>query len=374
MMPAESLRRAVSTVSVACLLGHASLADALEWSTAAAADLSLVSEVSGHGILIVDAQHRAGETGPRWHANLNTDTLRLAVRDVEMGPQTTLDVELGGEAFIAGLLTEYWVLGERVPAGGFTASWLSASATIRRTLGTRHFLDARWGSRAWLFGSTALTDPPPPRGFRGLEFAVGYTYWGFRPDWSLQSPAAFRKRLDGVGFGFWFEAHLRDRREIWGARAEDRNAPTSPSLSGKHWLGAGFKASDVLRVQLQLEGFYGAGVDDLSRARVGGMTPYAIQVAGTPWPAFLASRALGAHASIHAVAFGNSELGIELDVAGLDDPARRGEDDWGWLAGGALFGDLRLGTWSLDARVGVTPANRWLGDRTGWGVFVGVGR
>jgi hypothetical protein len=103
------------------------------------------------------------------------------------------------------------------------------------------------------------------------------------------------------------------------------------------------------------------------------VTPYAIRLAGAPWPAFLSSRVLAGHADLALRVWRDIEVGLASDVVWLDDPARTGARTMGTLAGAGGFLDARMGAWQLDVRVGLLAPSSWMLDSPQINGFVGVG-
>lgn len=341
-----------------------------------AAELSGLTP-AGHGILIIDADFgERDQPAPR--LTLNTDTLTAVMEDIPApGDGIRLDVGVSGEAAIAGLLTDYYVAGERLPEYGFEASWAGPFVQLRRQIDDRHFLLSRTHTRRWWFGLPGQDYPNVllPKNYTSVEQTVAYTYWGFDPDPSHSDAHRLFWRYRGFGFGAEATAELRSNSAQWVTRLPTRNVPSRRQFRARQWAAVGGQLGTSIRAQVKQTARVGFGEDDMTRGRIGGFNPYSVDLAGAPWPAFLSSRVVSGHASLHWNLYGDAELGVVVDHVRLSDPRRLGlGSEWGGLTGGGLFLDHRAGPWQIDIRIGALAPSKWMREAVHVGAFGGFGR
>ena len=320
-------------------------------------DLAASPSVEWHGIVLV--RYELELPRARFVVDYNTDTLRVAVDRLRAGP-FELGVIAGGEVFIAGLLTDYWRDGRMDPARGFRASWLDLGSFIKLSRAPS-YLELATSVRRWFFARQGGTSPElilPPEAWVG-EFRLRYTLWKLAPDRSLWEAQRPFPRLCGVAFGVELGADVRSDVRPWGARVLDppdlRNDPSRLVLSARQWLRAGVRLGARLRLQLDEVALWMSGADDLDRARVGGLNPYVVPIAGQPWAGHLVSRLAAAQLSLHARVWRELELGLLADAAAVDDLERGERARPGGLYGVGAFADFRLRGWQADLRGGWSP-------------------
>lgn len=96
----------------------------------------------------------------------------------------------------------------------------------------------------------------------------------------------------------------------------------------------------------------------MTRARIGGLNPYVVPVAGVPWAGFLSSRYASVRMSGH-VDGGGTEWVALADAVLVQDVRRDGGDGFSPVVGIGLGWDARLGPWQIDAMVGYAPELDW---------------
>ncbi len=329
----------------------------------AGGELTLHPEFGGHGIVQVRWELEGLARGGRLVVDYNTDTLRVAIDHLRFG-RFELGFIAGGEVFIAGLLTDYWRDGRNDGARAFRASWVSAGGSAKLDLAPT-FLELALSARRWFFqrqGGTSALLSLPPEAWVG-EWRLRYTRWTLAPDRSLWEAQRPFPRLLGFAFGVELGADLRSTARPWGARDASfsppdlRNDPTTTVLSARQWLRAGVRLSRRLRLQIEEVALWMSGADDLDRARVGGMNPYVVPMAGAPWAGWLVGRLAAAQLSLHARLWRELEAGLLADGAVVDDTARTGSPlKPGALGGVGAFVDFRLRSWQVDVRAGYCPS------------------
>ena len=299
--------------------------------------------------------------GARLSVEYNSDTLRVTI-DRARYDHVELAVSAYGEALLAGVLHDYVRDGRDDRARGFFASYLGAAAGAKVDLGA-HFLELVLGARRWFFARHPATDPAlvlPPDAWVG-EARLYYTFWRLLPDPSLWEPQRLWWRVRGVAAGVELSADLRSDVARWGASgpaffpADPRNDPSRAIFGAVQWLRAGAQLHPRVRLQLREEGRFMWGEDDLVRARIGGMNPWSVPLAGAAWGGYLSGRFLAGEGSIHVRVRGEHEVGALVDAVLLDDVRRVGDHEAHVLYGVGAFADLRFRRTQLDLRGGWSP-------------------
>lgn len=329
----------------------------------------LSGELGQHGFGLVDVRRERTARGTLRFL-YNTDTLQLGLENIRLLDGTLeLSVVARGEALLAGLLFDYYERGERIASRSFYASYVQLLPALKWHAADRHSLELVMGVRQWFFGrgpSTASDFTLPPDTFV-FEPRLSYTYWRIRSPGSEWEPHRLHPRITGVAFGVQLGLDRRHDRRAWGAsiagELDPRNAPDDVILMARQWLYAGVPLSPIARLQFEEHASYGAGEDDLTRNRLGGMNPYVVPVSGLPWAAVLSERLVSLRAGLHLRPRRTSphELGLGVDAAAFSDARRSGDLDAYSGAGGAFaFGDFRLHRWQLHGRFGYAFPTRWL--------------
>jgi hypothetical protein len=350
-------------------------------SLSAAGEFTLRPDRGGHGVVVASYDLGGLPRDAHFVADFNTDTLRVGVDRIHFaGGRLEVGAVAVAELLIAGLLPDYIRDGVGDPARGFWASYVGAGGSLKY-VAAPHFVELTAGARRWFFAPQGGTSPSlvlPPEAFFG-ELRLYYTYWALDGDPSLYERQRPFARLRGLAFGVAAGLDARSQAYPWGARSPTvfsppdlRNDPSPQTWMVRVWLRAGRSLHPRLRLQLAEEATWMVGEDDLDRVRVGGMTPYAVPLAGAPWPAFLVGKLAAVEASLHVRAWRELEVGLLLDGAVIDDRARTGTSRPAALAGVGLFADFRWRAWQADARVGWSPTVT-PGDRAAFGGFVDVG-
>ena len=329
-----------------------------------AAELTLRPQLDGHGIFLVRYElEGALPRNGRLVVDYNSDTLRLGLNHFQFG-RVELGAVAGGEALIAGLLTDYWRDGKNDSKRSFFASWVSAGTYVKIDIAPS-YLELSVSARRWFFNrgtaSAALT--LPPEAWVG-EWRLRYTLWQLAPDPSLWEAQRPFPRVRGVAFGVELGPDERSAARPWGARDASfsppdlRNSPKALVLSARQWLRAGARLSARVRIQFEELAVWMSGADDLDRVRLGGSNPYSVPLVGTPWPEYLASKLAAAQLTLHIMVWRELELGPLVDAAVVDDVARTGNPlKPGVLAGVGAFLDAPPG------RLAGRRARRLFADR-----------
>ena len=353
-------------------------------SLLAAGDIWLRPERGGHGIFLV-AYDLKGLL-PRQaalSAGFNTDTFRLGVGGLRLwNGRLELAARAGYEIQLAGLLFEYFRDGVNDPSRGFSASYLELAASAKLRLAAHHSLELTLGARRWFFAPREATNPTLilPAEAWALEPRLRYTWWRLEGDRAWGERHRFFPRLRGVAFSVVLGLDWRSATRPWGARSggvagvpDLRNDPGPASFTGQQTLIAGTQLHPRLRTQIRELAFFGAGLDDLNRLRVGGLNPYVLQVAGAPWASYLAERALAARWSWHVRLIDDLEVGALADLAWVDDLRRTGTSKGDVIVGAGIFLDMRWRDFQLDIQGGVAPQLAASRPATQLGVFAALG-
>ena len=353
---------------------HTAQAPAPErWQVAlgAGADVWYAPTSGTNGFLLLDARRR-NVAGGTLHLLYNTDTLQAGLEDIRLADgKLSLSIVARGEALMAGLLFAYYARGDRQSENGFFASYAELRPSLKWHVAPRHSLELALGVRKWFFGrqgGTSDTLVLPPDAFV-FEPRVSYTYWGVRAPSAEWEAHRFFPRIAGIAFGVTVGLDVRSDTRAWGADTgaglDPRNDPGAVIVTGRQWLYAGVALGTRVRLQLEEHASYGHGEDDLTRNRVGGMTPYVIPIAGLPWAALLSERLIAAQLGLH-VALGEAkahEVGLAVSGGVFNDVRRTGDlDSYGGAGGLMAFADMRFGRFQLHARLGWGFPSPWQVD------------
>lgn len=333
-----------------------------------------------HGMLILawDGRDVVGDTDLA--VELNTDTLRFTVNELALTEDTSLNAQLTGEALIAGLSRDYWQdlahRGDRT----FTASYLQAQLWTKTRFADALYVEAEAGLRRWFFGpngdETGEDFRLPPE-VLVFEPRLRLTWWALSDDAAWHARHRLYPRLRGWALGVEGGFDLRMDTRDWGGDAEGpdpRNSPQKGIARVRPWALAGWQATPGLRWQGALEAGFAGGEDDLTRRRIGGLTPYVAQIPGVFWAHDLADRYVHVQTSLPVKLDADIEVGPMLAAAVLSDLHRTGDTStYGieWGAGAAA--ELRLGAWQVDARGGYSPSLSARADKAAWNLFLGAG-
>jgi hypothetical protein len=351
---------------MASLSGFASVsAEAAEVTVTASVvgDMTLAPSVTGRGaaLLALDIDQLLRDSS--FSLVLDTETLRISYDRLRLATGVWLSIYGEGEAIFAGLLPDYFREGERIPERGFTAGYAGGGLSLTLSPHRAHWIRSGVGARRWFFDSNADTSAEMtlPEDVTVVAPFVGYTFWRVFDASDFHERQRLYPRVTGGAFGAEASVWARSADEPWGARdvafepTDTRNEPDLTSIRLRAWLLGGVWLSDDVRWQFDHRAAFGAGEDDLSRDRLGGLNPYAVPVAGSPWGAYVSDRYVSAQWSWHIRVFGSHELGVLLGGAYMDDLSRTGGSPSGPAFGAGGFADLRFGAWQTDLRLGWTP-------------------
>ena len=383
-MNSSTRRRLLCWTFGASLCAAAAPAHAADtrWAVYAGAEGQPDADRPAHGLVLVAWSARRARDAATLGVTLNTDTLRVHAAGLPLTESTTLGAQLTGELFVAGLSTDFWRDGAHVAERTFRSSYAQAQVWTRTQLADALVAEVELGGRRWLFS--------PQPGETGVAFALPAEAWVFEPrvrltGWRLRDDAGFDEptrlfpRLRGWAVGVELGMDARSSARPWGGdatRADPRNHPEQFAFRARPWAMGGAPLSERVRAQAQAEAGWARGDDDLTRRRVGGLTPYVAQVPGVPWAHDLADRYASGLLSLPVALddLRDIELGPVIGAAALTDPRRAGDADQvgvRWGAGVAL--DARLDAWQVDARGGYSPSLPQRDAAGAWTLFLGAG-
>jgi len=358
--------------------GQESIAAAVAFDSALIATNAADEErtFGGHGLVIIAYERRGLPRSGRFLLEVNTDTIRVHADRFRLASgQLEVGGSLVGQAIFAGLLPAYYRELRRDQARGFQASYVGGMGYIKWSPHRRHFAELALAGRAWRFGRAPDTasafDMPPHMGV--FEPRLRYTFWGLSHDAAFTERHRLTPRVRGVAFGGALGLDVRSRAEPWGARDADafsprdlRNNPGQVAPSMEQWLQLGWQATRRVRLEVKESTMWTLNGDDLMRARVGGMNPYAVEVPGLPWAAYLVERYVAASGSVHIRVHDDTEVGVRGGAVRVGDAARTGASDAAWVWGAGVFADIRIREWQVELRAGISP-------KTGVRSTMGVG-
>ena len=345
-------------------------------------DVSLVPEIVGHGYGLVAYDLENLPADAHLGLSYNTDTLRVAFDRIrfanghlEAGAQGTY------EFVFAQLLTDYFRGGELDHGRSFNAGYFSLEAHLKANLPRDHHIELALEIRRWFFDENDRTSDHlvlPPEAWV-VQPRIRYTFWRLRSDPSLSEAHRPFPRVVGAAIGIEVGLDYRTEAHEWGATDPERFDPADRRNPGeplillfRQWLRAGAQVHDRLRIQVAQFAGTGRHEDDLTRVRLGGLNPYVVPLAGSPWAGMVAGTFIAAEISLHVRIWRELELGVLGQGAALEDLDRTGDGELDMVGGLGAFADLRFGAFQIDLRAGWTPSLRAepLGH---WNVFAAFG-
>ncbi|CAN0505211.1 unnamed protein product, partial [Laminaria digitata] len=372
-------------------LGALAVCAALMWPTSAQAEtehevyaaLGLgmwpVPEAGAHVLGLVQWQARpAGDLG-RFTLTWNTDTLQARYDEVCFGP-VCVGGELKGQALFAGLLSDYYQGGQRIPELELSASYVAASGFAELRPGSNYFIRYSATGRRWLFSD--FSEPSAvfqrPDDIWVAEQDLSLTYWQIEPDRSQWQPHRLFMRLTGLAAGLKLSAHVRSAHRAWGESSaaeavSRRNDPEAVILMVNQWVRYGAQVAPRLRLQAEQRFRWGRGEDDLTRDRIGGLNPYVTPLGGAPWAAFLSGRYASGRLSTHVRVWDEVEAGLFCDAVAMQGILRDDSRRFGGAFGAGGFIDARIGDWQADLWLAWAPGLGWGREQSYVAGFASVG-
>ena len=303
--------------------------------------------------------------------------LKLHSTVVSLAPHVDFFIALRGEAQLAGLLFDYYQEGQRISEFGFNASYIALLPKLQWHFKDNHTFEAITNIRYWFFGERSNTTPNYilPTNTFVFEPRVGYIYWNAHSPGSEWSADKLFPRFVGVAAGTTAGLDMRSAHPQWGL-SDGRNNPSSAIFTLNQWFRGGWSVNERIRIEAQEIANWGAGQDDITRLRVGGLNPYVTIIPGLPWAAILSSRLLITQASAHFQVKRNrpQELGLLVSGGTVNDPFRLGNlTNFGGIGGVAITTDLRFGIVQLYGRIGYAFPTNWLSTNRYFSALLGAG-
>ncbi|MGB8331856.1 MAG: hypothetical protein WCE62_17145 [Polyangiales bacterium] len=328
----------------------------------------LNQQVTGHGWASFDSIGEGVVGGGNLHLFWNTTKLHAAIERLTFAhDKLAFFAFVEGEAVISQLLNDYFQQGRRITEYGIKASYALASTKLQWYPGKHQTLEVIASARYWWFGDRSFTSSDfvlPPNTWV-FEPRIGYNYWNIdAPAEEWQAHRVF-PRVQGVAVGIDAGVDRRSHAQPWGI-PDGRNDPGKAIFGVSQWLRAGWKIGSLVRLQLDEWGNYGWRQDDITRRRIGGVSPYVIPVPGLPWTGLICERLLSGQLGLHLKAKASSQHEFGLLVGGgtFNDVLRVGAlNTYGGAGGLSVFGDLRFGPtgrYQVDVRVSWGFPVSWL--------------
>ncbi len=377
----------IGAVVLVALLGPAPVAAGelqSGFSFLGAGELWFHPELGGHGIGLVAFDLKGLPRSAHFSIVLNTDTLTVHYDRVRFaGGRIEIGAEVSGEARFAGLLPDYYRDNRLDSARGFWASYLKAQVYAKLNLPKNNFVSLKGDARRWFFSRSDDTDNALilPAEAWVFEPRLSYTLWHIKPDKSLWERHRLFSRIRGIALGVILGADFRSQVHPWGARdsavfnpIDPRNDPSQIIPIAYQWLKVGWQMHDQVRTQISQATIWGAGGDDLTRVRVGGLNPYVVPIAGAPWAAHLSEVVVSLDWSWHIRVGQTLETGVLFNGAFIEDKNRVGNSNTlDPIAGIGLFVDWPLGHWQIDGRAGWSPSFEGAGKAGSFAALVSLG-
>lgn len=339
------------------------------------------NQFTGHGWVGLDSVGEGIVGGGNLRLFWNTTKAHVGIERLSFANgKLALFTFLEGEAFISQLLNDYFERGRRINEYGIEASYVLLHTKLQWYPGKHQTIELLAPVRYWWFGDRSSTSSSfaIPASTWVFEPRIGYNFWkieGPREEW--ESHRVFR-RVRGIAVGVDLGLDVRSDARPWGL-GDGRNDPGKVMYSVAQWLHGGWSLGRFVRLQLDQWGNYGWRQDDITRRRIGGVSPYVIPVPGLPWTGLISERLFAGQLGVHIRAKESSQHEFGLIVAGgaFNDVTRVGAvDTYGGAGGLALFGDLRFGPtgrYQLDIRGSWGFPTRWLIDSQYVSLLVGFG-
>jgi hypothetical protein len=295
--------------------------DVWQWSAVLAADI----EPQSHGVLA------AGLRKGAFALQYNTDTL-----DVTYGPDFDGGrwwVTARGEGLVAGLMPFPWAAGGPAPEQAVYASYVGGSAGVIKYLPQGLWAGVQASTRTYIFGAVdgGLAPVPDVR----PSFAVGAEL-GWYSDW-LNIRGKSGVDVSDVATAPFAEVQARLTLPGWWAPL------------------------------LEFRGGLGINQDYVTRTRLGGVSPYAVPLAGAGWAEWWVQN----YAAVHAgpqISWQSGKAALFADAAHFDGDNALGLGASLHQSFGLWYADVVAG-WApkIERQAGVGRVSVWLAVGRDWG-------
>lgn len=306
----------------------------VEWRAALGGQI----EEASHGVL--DLGVRRGPLS----AQLFTDTLDLRARLA--GDHGLVDAGLRAAAFAAGLWIDPWAAGAPDATRAHRTAYMGPDLRLER----------------WL----------PYGTYAAVEASAHWCVFTPLPDAQIEVPDQGVLRLDAILGGYWADG-------AWQARALVGTDQTTEGISAHH-IGLTLLARPPggLAPVGEWRFLLAENQDDVVATRVGGMTPYAVPLAGAGWAEFWVEDLVAARAGLvfragmlqlsgiaDAAAWSYPRYALRAETAGRLDAAA-GASLSARLQRSGIFGELSVGHATVERPDDVMPISIWLLAGTDW--------
>lgn len=317
-----------------------------------------------HGWVIAALQLEARRS--RTGITFNTDTIELRT-DVRASHRLTVNARVRGQLGYANLLPDAFFEGERRNSNALQASTVEVGAGAWLWTGGLHTLGLEATTKFWTFHKTSTTSP---------DLVIPDEQWHVFPRliWVLWDTASTglndlhrtSLRIEGLVAGFEAGFVWRSEDEAWGLTytrpafaPEPRNAPSALAPTTRAWLRSGTRIGESVRLDVRIDANALPGADDLTRARVGSMTPWYTQAPGMPWAVAVSEYAAGASLEVRLHPGSALETGPLLAAAVFNDPLRDNSNDWGAIGSAGWVLNWQHRGFVFDSRYAVAPLAPW---------------
>ncbi|MEE2902333.1 MAG: hypothetical protein VYC39_08385 [Myxococcota bacterium] len=323
----------------------------------------------GHVAVMARWDRRLGNNQAKLTFEFNTETINLELDQVYLASRMSLGGQIRAEALGTNVLFDYFQNGEYDASRTIAASNGLANVWVNWNPFSRFYVRHEHGLRKWLSirvpGRTSPSLELPEDSFV-YESRLNLTWWNLDNDVAWSQRQRNYPRLQGFAVGTTFGANWQFDTRPWGARdaliftpVDSRNQPEHFQWSITQWFLGGWKIADGVRLQIKEEAGWAAGVDDLSRRTVGGLTPFTVNLPGMPWAYTHADKHASTMASFHfKLPVADVEVGPLVSGIVVQDFERIGASQFTSLWGFGGFVDYRFGPWQFDIRGGYSPALR----------------
>ncbi len=273
-----------------------------------------------HGVV------NAGVEKDSFALELVTDTLEVWWRPKHESGRAYLG--LRAEGYASQMFISPWTRGGRDRSRAFVVPHLDVAAGFVEYLPAGFYTGLRGAAQGYLFlrrSDDTTADKPEPTFVITPEALLGW--W---------SPTASFELSGG--------ADLRDG-----------------FVSGRAALHGAWRPDWTVGPRVELYAGLADGLDDLTKTRLGGLTPYAIPLAGAAWAEWWVERYAMVRAGPEA-RWSWGSVAVVADAAVFDDDTRGQRFIDPWAVGFALLGRLMFGDFFADLSFGYAP---WIERQTG---------
>jgi hypothetical protein len=266
-----------------------------------------------HGVV------NAGVANDDFAVELVTDTIEMWWRPAHEGGRAFLGLRAQGYA--SQLFVSPWTRGAKDRSRALVVPHAEIAAGAVEDLGAGFYAGVRGSAKAfWFFARSDDTSVPVPEPTFVITPEASLGWWSERASFEVTAGADVR---DGF-------------------------------VSGRAELRVEWRPRWIVGPRIELDAAAGHLLDDLTKARVGGLNPYVVPVAGAAWAEWWVEDYAAARAGPE-VSWSWGSVALVTDAAVFDDETRGARFIDPWAVGFALLSEVRFGTFFASAALGYAP-------------------